>query len=107
MDQLPNLQLIASFGVGYDGVDVAHAVARRVVVTNTPDVLNDEVADTTIGLLLNTLRQFPTAEQWLRQGNWKNGAYPLAPFSLTGRHVGIFGLDASARRSPIGWRHSR
>ena len=92
MDQLPNLQLIASFGVGYDGVDVAHAVARRVVVTNTPDVLNDEVADTTIGLLLNTLRQFPTAEQWLRQGNWKNGAYPLAPFSLTGRHVGIFGL---------------
>lgn len=71
MDQLPNLQLIASFGVGYDGVDVAHAVARRVVVTNTPDVLNDEVADTTIGLLLNTLRQFPTAEQWLRQGNWK------------------------------------
>ncbi|WFR94611.1 2-hydroxyacid dehydrogenase [Rhizobium tumorigenes] len=92
MDQLPNLQLIASFGVGYDGVDVAHAVARRVVVTNTPDVLNDEVADTTIGLLLNTLRQFPTAEQWLRQGNWKNGSYPLAPFSLTGRHVGIFGL---------------
>ncbi len=92
MDQLPHLQLIASFGVGYDGVDVAHAVARRVVVTNTPDVLNDEVADTTIGLLLNTLREFPRAEQWLRQGNWANGSYPLAPFSLTGRHVGIFGL---------------
>ena len=92
MDQLPHLQLIANFGVGYDGVDVAHAVARRIIVTNTPDVLNDEVADTTIGLLLNTIRQFAKAEQWLRAGNWADGPYPLAPFSLTGRHVGIFGL---------------
>lgn len=92
MDQFPHLQLIASFGVGYDGVDIAHAVARRIVVTNTPDVLNDEVADTTIGLLLNTVRQFSKAEQWLREGNWANGSYPLAPFSLKGRHVGIFGL---------------
>jgi len=92
MDQLPHLQLIASFGVGYDGVDIAHAVARRIVVTNTPDVLNDEVADTTIGLLLNTIREFSKAEQWLRDGHWTGDGYRLSPFSLKGRHVGIFGL---------------
>lgn len=92
MDALPHLELIASFGVGYDGVDIAHAVARRIVVTNTPDVLNDEVADTAIGLLLNTVRQFSKAEQWLREGSWPQGNFPLSPFSLKGRHVGIYGL---------------
>ena len=92
MDALPHLEVIASFGVGYDGIDIAHAVARRIIVTNTPDVLNDEVADTAIGLLLNTVRQFSKAEQWLREGHWPQGSYPLAPFSLKGRHVGIYGL---------------
>src|SRR5690606_28776483 len=67
---LPALEIIASFGVGYDGVDVSAAVERGVVVTNTPDVLNDEVADTAIGLLLNTVRRFPQAEAWLREGRW-------------------------------------
>ncbi|MGO8019969.1 hypothetical protein AB9E19_34190, partial [Rhizobium leguminosarum] len=59
-----------------------------IVVTNTPDVLKDEVADTAIGLLLNTVRELPRAEDWLRAGNWKPGtAYPLSRFSLKGRHV--------------------
>ena len=91
--RLPNLEMIASFGVGYDGVDVRAAAARGVVVSNTPDVLNDEVADTTIALLLNTVRQLPQAETWLRAGRWASeGPFPLSPLSLKGRHVGLHGL---------------
>ncbi|PYB73024.1 2-hydroxyacid dehydrogenase [Rhizobium wuzhouense] len=90
---LPNLEMIGSFGVGYDGVDVKAAASRGVVVSNTPDVLNDEVADTTIALLLNTLRQFPAAETYLRAGRWAaEGPFPLSPMSLKGRRVGIHGL---------------
>lgn len=100
---LPALEIIASFGVGYDGVDVSAATERGVVVTNTPDVLNDEVADTAIGLLLNTVRRFPQAEAWLREGRWqRDGAFPLSPLSLRGRKAGIYGLGriglAIARR---------
>lgn len=90
---LPALEIIASFGVGYDDVDVPAAAGRGVAVTNTPDVLNDEVADTTIGLLLNTVRQLPRAESWLREGRWKReGPFPLTPLSLRGRRAGIYGL---------------
>jgi lactate dehydrogenase-like 2-hydroxyacid dehydrogenase len=93
IEHLPALEIIASFGVGYDGVDAAAAAKRGVTVTNTPDVLNDEVADTTIGLLLNTVRRFPQAEAWLRDGRWKrDGAFPLTPLSLRGRRAGIYGL---------------
>jgi lactate dehydrogenase-like 2-hydroxyacid dehydrogenase len=93
MEKLPNLQVIANFGVGYDGVDVAAAAQRGVIVTNTPDVLDDEVADTTIALLLNTLRQFYAAERYVRAGRWeKEGAFALTPLSLRGRHVGLYGL---------------
>ncbi|NRQ18580.1 2-hydroxyacid dehydrogenase [Ensifer sesbaniae] len=93
MDVLPQLEIIANFGVGYDGVEVAHAAAKGIAVSNTPDVLTEEVADTAIGLLLNTLRQLPQAEQWLRQGRWsREGAFPLSPLSLRGRSVGLYGL---------------
>jgi lactate dehydrogenase-like 2-hydroxyacid dehydrogenase len=98
LDQLPNCELIATFGVGYDGVDVGRAAAKGVVVTNTPDVLNDEVADTTIGLLINTVRNLSRAENWLREGKWTAGVeYPLSRFSLRGRHVGLFGLGRIGR----------
>ena len=102
-EALPALEIVSSFGVGYDGVDTAAAAARSVTVTNTPDVLNDEVADTTIALLLNTIRQFPQAETWLRQGRWAaEGNFPLTPLTLRGRTVGIYGLGriglAIARR---------
>ena len=93
VESLPALEIVSSFGVGYDGVDTAAAAARSVVVTNTPDVLNDEVADTTIALLLNAIRQFPQAETWLRQGRWvSEGNFPLTPLTLRGRTVGIYGL---------------
>lgn len=93
MARLPALEIIANFGVGYDGVDVAAAARRGVIVTNTPDVLNDEVADATIALLLNTVRQLYSAERYLRDGRWvSEGSYPLTPLSMRGRHVGLYGL---------------
>jgi lactate dehydrogenase-like 2-hydroxyacid dehydrogenase len=103
MDALPNLEIVASFGVGYDHVDAKHAGANGVMVTNTPDVLTEEVADTAVGLLINTVRELPKAEAWLRQGKWAGtGNYPLTRSTLRGRKVGIFGLgrigQAIARR---------
>jgi lactate dehydrogenase-like 2-hydroxyacid dehydrogenase len=103
IDAFPNLEIIANFGVGYDAIDAAHAASRKVMVTNTPDVLSDEVADTTVGLLINTLRELPKAEAYLRAGRWaKEGAYPLTPLTMRGRTIGIFGLGriglAIARR---------
>lgn len=93
IDAFSKLEIIASFGVGYDAVDAAHAASLGIAVTNTPDVLTEEVADTAIGLLLNTLRRFPVAEQYLRQGRWaKDGAFPLSPLTLRGRTVGLYGL---------------
>jgi lactate dehydrogenase-like 2-hydroxyacid dehydrogenase len=93
IDSLPKLEIIASFGVGYDAVDAKHAASRGVIVTNTPDVLTDEVADTAIGLLINTVRELPQAEQYLRAGRWaKEGSYPLTKLTLRGRTAGIYGL---------------
>ncbi|MGO4707421.1 2-hydroxyacid dehydrogenase [Microvirga sp. 2MCAF38] len=88
---LPKLEIISSFGVGYDNVDVHEAVRRGILVTNTPDVLNDEVADLTIGLLIATLRQIPQADCYLRAGKWLERPFPLSP-TLRGRKIGIVGL---------------
>ena len=103
MDALPNLEIVASFGVGYDSIDARHAAEHGIMVTNTPDVLTEEVADTAIGLLINTIRELPRAETWLRDGNWaRNGDYPLSRLTLRGRKAGIFGMGriglAIARR---------
>jgi lactate dehydrogenase-like 2-hydroxyacid dehydrogenase len=103
IESFPNLEIIANFGVGYDAVDAAYAGRHGVMVTNTPDVLTDEVADTTIGLLLNTVRDLARAEAYLREGRWvSEGPYPLTGLTLRGRKAGIFGLGrigkAIARR---------
>ncbi|MBZ9967495.1 2-hydroxyacid dehydrogenase [Mesorhizobium sp. BR1-1-2] len=103
MDALPKLEIIASFGVGYDSVDARHAGDHGIMVTNTPDVLTEEVADTAIGLLINTVRDLPRAETWLRDGSWqRKGNYPLSRLTLRGRSAGIFGMGriglAIARR---------
>ncbi|KQO55926.1 dehydrogenase [Methylobacterium sp. Leaf87] len=94
--RLPNLEIVASFGVGYDTIDTASAAARGVVVTNTPDVLSDEVADLAMGLLLATLRQIPQADRYLRAGHWPTRPYPLTP-TLRGRTIGILGLGRIGR----------
>ena len=92
MDRLPRLETIATISVGYDTIAVAEAVRRGIVVSHTPDVLNDEMADFTVGLLLATLRRLPAAERHLREGSWRGGAdFPLSP-SLRGRTVGIVGM---------------
>ncbi|TVR08638.1 MAG: 2-hydroxyacid dehydrogenase [Salinarimonadaceae bacterium] len=89
--KLPALEIVSSLGVGYDNVEVAAAAARGIVVTNTPDVLTDEVADLTIGLLLATLRRLPQADRFLRAGRWlEEGHFSLTP-TLRGRRVGILG----------------
>lgn len=93
MNRLPALEIIANFGVGYDNIDVAAAASRGVMVTNTPGVLDEEVADLTLGLLLSTIRRLPQAERHLRAGLWEQGAFPLSP-TLRGRRVGILGLGA-------------
>ena len=91
MDKLPNLEIIASFGVGYDNIDVAAAKARNIRVTNTPDVLNDAVAELTIGLMISLARRIPQSDQFVRQGQWPKGNFGL--FSeLTGKTIGILGL---------------
>lgn len=93
---LPHLEIISSFGVGYDNVDVVEAAKRGVIVTNTPDVLNDEVADLTLGLLLATLRQIPHADSYLRAGQWLKAPFPLSA-TLRTRKVGIVGLGRIGR----------
>jgi lactate dehydrogenase-like 2-hydroxyacid dehydrogenase len=91
MRRFPSLEIISSFGVGYDHIDAKAAARCGVIVTNTPGVLDDEVADTALGLMLMAVRQLPQAERYLRAGLWPKGAYPLTP-SLRGRTVGIIGL---------------
>jgi lactate dehydrogenase-like 2-hydroxyacid dehydrogenase len=101
LDRLPNVEIVSSFGVGYDNVDAAEAARRGIVVTNTPGVLDDEVADLTLGLLLATLRKIPQADRYLREGQWLKASFPLST-TLRERKVGIVGLGrigkAIARR---------
>ncbi|MBU2532301.1 MAG: 2-hydroxyacid dehydrogenase [Alphaproteobacteria bacterium] len=93
MDRLPNLKLVSNFGVGYDGVDTAAARTRGIIITNTPDVLTEEVADTALGLLIMTVRELPQARDYLHAGRWaKEGDYRLTPLSLRDRSIGIIGL---------------
>ena len=102
MARFPKLQIVSSFGVGYDHVDAKWAAAHGIIVTNTPDVLNEEVADTALGLLLCTVREFPQAERYLRAGKWPEKNYPLTKATLRDRTVGMVGMGrigkAIARR---------
>jgi lactate dehydrogenase-like 2-hydroxyacid dehydrogenase len=94
MARFPKLEIVASFGVGYDHMDVKYAAAHDVVLTNTPDVLTEEVADTALGLLLCTVREFPQAERYLRAGKWLERGYPLTKATLRNRTVGMVGMGA-------------
>ena len=92
MQRFPKLEQISSFGVGYDHIDAKWAGEHGIIVTNTPEVLNEEVADTALGLLLCTVREFPQADRYLRAGKWPGGAYPLTKATLRNRTVGIVGM---------------
>ncbi|QPM92430.1 2-hydroxyacid dehydrogenase [Pseudooceanicola algae] len=115
---LPALRILAVCSVGVDGVDLDAFRARGIVVTNTPDVLNDDVADLAMGLILATHRQIVPADAWVRSGNWATqGALPLTT-GLAGRRLGLLGMGgvgseiaarATAFRMPVGYctRHEK
>lgn len=91
IEALPNLEIIAQFGVGYDNIDAMAAHKRNIAVTNTPDVLTDDTADVALFLLLNTARRAVEADMYVRVGRWPSGSFPLST-SVSGKKVGIVGL---------------
>ena len=113
--RFPKLEIIASFGVGYDHVDAAYAREHNIMVTNTPDVLTEEVADVAMGLLIATLREFVKADRYVRSGLWQTQNYPLSVGSMRDRKIGIVGMGRigqaiarrlAASRVPVSY-HSR
>jgi lactate dehydrogenase-like 2-hydroxyacid dehydrogenase len=98
----PKLEIVSTFGVGYDHIDAVYARDHNIMVTNTPDVLTEEVADVALGLLIATLREFVKADRYLRSGLWTTQIYPLSVGSLRDRKVGMVGMgrigQAIARR---------
>ena len=101
IDRLPALRIVSTCGVGYDQIPIAHAHARDVVVTHTPDVLNAAVAELGVGLLLGLLRKLPAADRHVREGRWPAGTVPLAT-SLSGKRVGIAGMGRIGQE--LAWR---
>ena len=93
---LPKLEIVASFGVGYDHIDARWAGEHGIIVTNTPGVLDDEVADTAMALTIMAVRRLPQAERFLREGKWVENSFPLTA-SLRGRTMGILGLGRIGR----------
>lgn len=102
MAQLPALEMVSVFGVGYDRYDVVEARTRNITISNTPDVLTDDVADLGIALMLAIARKVPQADTYVREGKWSNGPMPLAR-KVSGARLGIVGLgrigSAIARRA--------
>ena len=92
MSKLPNLKITACFGVGYDAIDIDYAAENGIFVTNTPDVLNDCVADMTLGLLLSISREIVAADKFVRAGEWPAAVmYPLTT-AVGGKTIGILGM---------------
>ncbi|WP_424628371.1 2-hydroxyacid dehydrogenase [Bradyrhizobium sp. SYSU BS000235] len=102
MAKFPKLEIVSSFGVGYDHIDARYASGHNIVVCNTPDVLTEEVADVALGLLIATAREFIKADRFVRSGQWSTQGFPLSQGSLRDRKVGIVGMgrigQAIARR---------
>lgn len=108
--RLPQLGIISTFGVGYDKIALDAAAERGILVANTPNVLNDAVAELCIGLLFALLRRIPAADRFVRDDTWKNAVFPLTT-TLAGKHVGIVGLGRigkgiASRLEPFGVRIS-
>jgi lactate dehydrogenase-like 2-hydroxyacid dehydrogenase len=102
LQRFPKLEIVSSFGVGYDHIDAVYAGEHGLVVTNTPDVLTEEVADLALGLFIATAREFIKADRYVRSGLWNTQGYPLSVGSLRDRRVGMVGMgrigQAIARR---------
>jgi lactate dehydrogenase-like 2-hydroxyacid dehydrogenase len=96
IERLPKLEIIACCGVGYDGIDVAAARRRKIPVTNTPDVLNDCVADLAMGLLIDASRGIARGDRHVRAGKWLKGGLPLAA-RVSGKRLGIVGMGRIGR----------
>ena len=96
MARLPALQVISSFGVGLDKIDLGAAQARGIAVGYTPDVLNDCVADTAFGLLIDVARGFSAADRFVRRGAWPQGPFPLAR-KVSGARLGLVGMGRIGR----------
>jgi lactate dehydrogenase-like 2-hydroxyacid dehydrogenase len=106
VERLPNLEIIATNGVGYDLIPLALAARRGIVVANTPDVLNAAVAELCVGAILALLRRLPQADRFVREGRWREAHFPLST-SLAGKRVGIVGLgrigkEIARRLEPFG-----
>ncbi|MBT3361134.1 MAG: 2-hydroxyacid dehydrogenase [Rhodospirillales bacterium] len=97
MSQLPNLEISANFGVGYDGIDVVAAKKRGVMVTNTPDVLTDETANTSLMLTLAVTRRLPTLDRIVRSNGWPDVEKELLTNSIVQRKAGVLGLGRIGR----------
>jgi len=124
MAKLPKLRLVSHFGVGVDSVDVEAATKRGIKVTNTPDVLTDDVADLTLALLLAVVRRIPQGDRYVREGQWAQKAFPLTD-TIQKKALGIIGLgrigraiarraeafnlriayQGPRRKSDVSWRH--
>lgn len=97
MDAFPNLGMIANYGVGYDTIDVAYAASKGIKVSNTPDVLTNDVADLAVGMLIALSRNIVGASEWVRSGKWAtSGAFPMQR-TLSGATVGIVGMGRIGR----------
>ena len=115
IERLPALKLIACFGVGVDAIDLAAARERAIAVTNTPDVLTDDVADLALALVLDAMRGISAGDRYVRAGSWLDGTFPLQ-VRMSGKRLGIVGMgrigQAIARRAAafdmqIAWQGPR
>jgi glyoxylate/hydroxypyruvate/2-ketogluconate reductase len=108
LDQAPHLKIISNISVGYDNLDLTSLTERGIIATNTPDVLNDTVADTIIGLILSTARRIPELDQWVKTGQWESGLEEKC-FGVDVHHkvLGIIGMggigSAVAKRAHFGF----
>ena len=96
LSMLPNVKLIAICGVGYDGVDVVTAKEKGIVVTHTPGVLTDDVADLALGLVLSIGRRIPQADRFVRNGDWVNDTFPMTR-KVSGARLGVVGMGRIGR----------
>jgi lactate dehydrogenase-like 2-hydroxyacid dehydrogenase len=96
IDALQQLEIVVSYGVGVDAIDLGHAAKRGIRVTNTPDVLTGDVADMGLGLMLAIARHIPANDRVVRDGQWEKMTLPLAT-RMFGKRLGILGLGRVGR----------